>query len=54
MTIMFFVLGGMFVLLAILLVAENTDSVNFKAFISVACWLLFLGGVSFYMGYLMR
>lgn len=54
MTIMFFVLGGMFVLLAILLVAENINSVNFKAFISVACWLFFLGGFSFYMGYLMR
>lgn len=51
---MFFVLGGMFILLAILLVAENIDSVNFRGFISVACWLLFLGGFSFYMGYLMR
>ena len=54
MAIILFVLGGMFVLLAILLVAENIDSINFKAFISVACWLLFLGGFSFYMGYLMR
>jgi len=51
---MFFVLGGMFVLLAILLVAENADSVNFKAFIAVACWLLLLGGFSLYIGYLMR
>lgn len=51
---MFFVLGGMFILLAILLVAENIDSANFKAFTSVACWLLLLGGLSFYMGYLMR
>ena len=54
MAIMFFVLGGMFILLAILLVAENIDSINFKAFTSVACWLVFLGIFSFYMGYLMR
>lgn len=54
MDIMLFVLGGMFVLLAILLVAENNDSVNFKAFTSVACWLFFLGGFLFYIGYLMR
>ena len=54
MSVVLFVLGVMFVLLAILLVAENVYSINFKAFISVACWLVFLGGVSFYMGYLMR
>jgi predicted membrane channel-forming protein YqfA (hemolysin III family) len=50
---MFYLIAGMMVILAILLVIENRKSPNFNGFCAVSVWLTFLGVFAWYVGTLM-
>ena len=51
-TIMF-IIAGMFIILAILLVLENKNHQNFRGFIAVSLWLVILACIAGYLGYLL-
>ena len=52
MNTMFYIIAGMMVILAVLLVMENRKSSNFGGFCAVSMWFIILAIMAGYIGYI--
>ena len=52
MSTLMFVIAGMMVILAILVLCENRNHPNFMGFVAVSMWFILLSIFTGYMGYL--